>query len=147
MTSSDGNEDVPSRGERKEYRRNRFSAALMSSAKSEPSSRKGVDSGSDDDIESSDLTDDDGSSRMRGALRRRFVPQKSDKSARSEHDKDKGIFRGVTLSRLAAPLKLHSFDNRDPDLSTKVAVSDIEKLAQKVSAILTIQNLSTESVC
>jgi hypothetical protein len=130
---SDGNEDVPSRGERRDYRRNPFSGALMSSAKSEPSPRKGVDSGSDSDMESSDLADDDASTSMRGALRRRFV--------------DKGRFRGVTLSRLAAPLKLHNFDNRDPDLTTKVAVSDIEKLAQKVSAILPIQNPSTESVC
>lgn len=141
MSTADGKEAVRSKGEKnmKENRRNRFSSALMPKSsghthKSEKVSYGIVESysSSDDEIEYSDLSEDDdrSSSKKKGALRR-FVPGKP---PRSEHDKvDKGLFLGVNLSKLAAPLKLSNFDQREPELITKAAVSDIEKLAQKVS--------------
>eukprot|EP00980_Cylindrotheca_fusiformis_P024893 scaffold12671_cov100-Cylindrotheca_fusiformis.AAC.3 len=136
VLSTDGKEVTHSKVNKKNNgsrQMNQLSTGLLATIGGKESSEVIFDSSSDDEIEYSDLSDGDNGSRVKGTLRRRLLDAapKLDMRSRFDHEKDKGRFRGVNLGRLAAPLRLPNFDQREPELTTKAAVSDIEKLAQK----------------
>eukprot|EP00980_Cylindrotheca_fusiformis_P020591 scaffold7643_cov126-Cylindrotheca_fusiformis.AAC.1 len=137
VLSTDGKEVTNSKVNKKNNgsrQMNQLSTGLSATIGGKESSEVIIDSSSDDEIEYSDLSDGDNGSRVKGTLRRRLLDAapKLELRSRFDHEKDKGRFRGVNLGRLAAPLRLPNFDQQEAELTTKAAVSDIEKLAQRV---------------